>query len=302
MLEWQLLLDDYRQYLERKGLSSSSIRAYLCDASQFVSELERRGCEKDDLDLSAASRAFDSILSSPLSIGSSQWYAPSTIRRKVAGVNSLLRYLADDGAIPRIALVRKRPVESKANRQLQRISKDELLNILERPDAKTFLGARDTAIMSLVILCGMRSQEISGLNTESVSLDAATVHIGESTTAWMPPYALARMDRWLNLRTMFARSNPAVFVSVGKGEAPSKDAARLSARSVRKACANYVRKVIGENRGVTINDVRASAAILLLGDDAVEKEIRQQFSVARRTLHAYRRLTERSSNEIGRVA
>jgi integrase/recombinase XerC len=155
----------YLAELERTGLSPHTLRAYAADLARFLEYLSPP-------DLSPPEpQAIDTlILREWLSSLYRDELTPVTIRRKLAAVRGLFRFLYREGAIPVNAarLVRT----PKAPKTLPEVPSEEQVNTLidavaageiERPHP-----ARDRAIFELLYGCGLRISELAGLNLDDL--------------------------------------------------------------------------------------------------------------------------------------
>lgn len=106
----------------------------------------------------------------------------------------------------------------------------------------------------------------------------------------MPPYAARRLEKWLGLRSMFAKSSEALFVGIGKGEVPAQNGNRLSPRGIRKMVSKYLRLRGGSDESLTLGQLRKSGLLNWTNQDAIEREMMEQYAVTARTLRAYQRL------------
>lgn len=134
-------------------------------------------------------------------------YALNTARRKVSSLRGLLRLAHEFGvihwAIVAMPLPTPEPIRDTrgpGRRELQTM----LAHCEGRGDAK---GARDTAILRLMGVCGYRCNEVLTLDLRHIDLDAREVEIlgkgnwGTSRRRWPVDLLTARaIGRWLEFR------------------------------------------------------------------------------------------------------
>ena len=172
-LERQIAL--YLEDLARAGNSAHSIRAYEADLRQFLAYLsppELAPPEPTAIDLLLLREWLASLYGEQL--------AAVTMRRKLAAVRGLFRFMLREGVVPlNVARLVRTP---KAPQKLPEVMTAEQVNTLldgvaagklERP-----FPARDRAIFELLYGCGIRVSELAGLNLED----------------------LDRSERWLRVR------------------------------------------------------------------------------------------------------
>ena len=162
-LERQIVL--YLEDLARSGNSVHSIRAYEADLRQFLAYLsppELAPPEPAAIDLLLLREWLASLYTDEL--------AAVTLRRKLAAVRGLFRFMLREGVVPlNVARLVRTP---KAPQKLPEVMTAEQANVLldgvaagklERP-----FPARDRALFELLYGCGIRVSELSGLNLEDI--------------------------------------------------------------------------------------------------------------------------------------
>lgn len=220
-------------------------------------------------------------------------FSASTIRRKASSFNRFQHFLQHIGLLDRPGARLRSAAQGSTSRRHQILTEENLAEVLSSPDRNIALGARDAAILALVVFCGMRSREISRLAINDLSGGCQQISIRESAfprEVWVPPYAARRLEKWLGLRSMFAKSSEALFVGIGKGEVPAQNGNRLSPRGIRKMVSKYLRLRGGSDESLTLGQLRKSGLLNWTNQDAIEREMMEQYAVTARTLRAYQRL------------
>jgi integrase/recombinase XerC len=166
-----------------------------------------------------------------------------SIRRKLAAVRSLLRFLLREGVVEKnVARLVKTP---KAPKTLPRVPTEEQTNSLldaiaagkiERPFPR-----RDLAIFELLYGSGLRISELCGLNLEDFDLSSRWVRVrGKGKKERQTPYggkAAIALEQYLTERQAVA-GETAVFVN--------RNGRRLTDRGARGIVAFYARFLAGD--------------------------------------------------------
>lgn len=289
---WGSLQSRLRQHLEGAGLSPASIRAYLSDTAQLVGRLSDEIADPDRLDNDTYLRACRSILNKKA--GSNGGYSSSTLRRKASAFRCFSAFLVAEGLLGqpvRLDIVSNGSSKSQSENLL---SLDEIHRVLEQPEVRSLIGARDAAALTLVVFCGLRSKEVVGLDLDDIQLDRERIIVRVSLSpraVWLPPPAVKPLKHWLGLRTLFAHATRAAFVAVGKGDGIPVNSRRLGSRALRKALAKHITRALNGHPRATIADLHKSAAAQLVATGASDLDLVHQYAVSARTLRAYGRFT-----------
>lgn len=169
-----MMKDQVQQFLEfitvEKGYSNNTLAAYRNDLSQFLSFLEPRVSEWDEV-------TTDTIMDYIMMMKGEQEYASSTVARKVAAIKSFFHYLVDQGELqddPTATLdspkVRKRLPKAISQQDLER-----LLN--EPTREQTPKALRDRALLEVLYATGLRVTELVTLNVDDVNLASASLRV-----------------------------------------------------------------------------------------------------------------------------
>jgi integrase/recombinase XerC len=179
-------IERYRQELVRGGASPHTVAAYAADLAQFLEFLSPPETEPPApaaIDLLTLREWMAGLYRHELDV--------ITVRRKLAAVRGLFRFLVREGAITvNVAKLVRTP---KAPKRLPEVPSAEQVNTLidgvaadklERPYPK-----RDRAIFELLYGCGMRVSELSGLNLEDI----------DRTDGWLRLRGKGRKERQVPL-------------------------------------------------------------------------------------------------------
>lgn len=149
-----------------------------------------------------------------------QGLSPSTQRRKLAALSSLLEHLVDEQLIPTNPArgVRRPRLEIHEGRT-PALSLEQAQDLLEAPDANTLKGLRDRAILAVMLLGGLRRAEVVALRVRDFDCQRAGVsHLrvlgkgGKTRFIAAAPLMLERVQRYLAMRGAQPQSDERLFV------------------------------------------------------------------------------------------
>jgi integrase/recombinase XerC len=258
--------------LARAGSSSHTIDAYSADLRQFLEFLSPPGLappEPQAIDLL--------ILREWLAWLYGQKLDAVSIRRKLAAVRSLFRFMAREGVVPvNIARLVRTP---KAPKKLPEVMTTEQMNTLIDGVAADTLDrpfpVRDRAIFELLYGCGLRISELVGLNLEDVDRAERWLRVRgkgrKERQVPLPGQAAASLERYLGERPV-VRAEMAVFLNYRGG--------RLTARGVGKIVKLYATLISGDP-SIHPHGFRHAYATHLLADGADLRAIQELLGHAR---------------------
>jgi site-specific recombinase XerD len=129
---------------------------------------------------------------------------PASIRRKLSAVSSLFAYLCERNSIannPTIGV--SRPKEGANEGKTPALSDDQARALLKAPDARTWQGKRDRAMLAVLLYHGLRATELCTLRvrhyTERRGIKTLVVHGKGSKIRYLPvhPKAVAAVNEYL---------------------------------------------------------------------------------------------------------
>jgi integrase/recombinase XerC len=269
------LADQINRYLtdlRRTNASAHSIRAYAADLKQFLEYLS-----PPDLAPPAPPAIDVFILREWLAGLYRDKLSAVTIRRKLAAVRGLFRFLLYEGTIPvNVARLIRTP---KAPKTLPSVMTAEQTNALidgvasdqlERPHP-----ARDRAIFELLYGCGLRISEAAGLSLEDIDRSEGWVRVRgkgrKERQVPMPHKAAEALERYLCERPVM-RDERAVFLNHRNG--------RLTDRGIRGMVKLYATLLAGDP-SVHPHSLRHAYATHLLADGADLRSIQELLGHAR---------------------
>jgi len=262
----------YLDELARTGASPHSIRAYESDLAQFVEYLSPSDLAPPE------PRAIDLLILR-------EWLASLyrdnltavTIRRKLAAVRSLFRFLLREGVVEiNVAKLVRTP---KAPKKLPEVMTAEQVNTLidgvaagklERP-----FPSRDRAIFELLYGCGIRVSELAGLNLEDIDRSEGWLRVRgkgrKERQVPLPGHAASALARYLSERPV-KRDEAAVFLN--------HRGSRLTTRGISGIVKLYATYLAGDP-SVHPHSFRHAYATHLLADGADLRAIQELLGHAR---------------------
>jgi integrase/recombinase XerD len=189
-----------------QGLSAATISAYRRDLSQYTEFLAGRDPDPDLVSAFVASLAAKDL-------------AGTTIARKIAAVRGLHRHLvADGGAISDPTALLDSPKRDRPLPKALRV--DQVLALLDSPDAATRAGARDSAVLEFLYATGARVSEAVAIDELDLDLEErSAILTGKGNKQRLVPVgtaAVAALQRWMPERAAVRSptSGAAVFLSL----------------------------------------------------------------------------------------
>jgi len=184
----QQAVSDFLAELRRANASGHTIRNYESDLGQFVEYLQPPGA---DLPAPAAIDAF--IIREWMGSLYRQRLAAVSIRRKIAAVRSLFKFLQRQGVVTinaaRLVRTPKAPKTIPAvltAEQTNGLIDDVASHELDRP-----FPARDLAIFEILYGCGLRIGELAGLNLDDFDFNERWIRVrGKGKKERQVPYGL----------------------------------------------------------------------------------------------------------------
>jgi integrase/recombinase XerC len=263
----------YLAELARRGASKHTLRSYGSDLEQFATYFDPPGTtapDIDQLDLPLLREWMAGLYDQGLTVVS--------IRRKLAAVRAMFKFLLQEGVVQKNLAARLRTPkvrqrlpdvmsEEKANNLLDAVEAGE---IVEKPSRE-----RDIAFLELLYGSGIRVGELVGINLEDIDLRGGWLRVrGKGNKERQVPIgerAIAAVTRYLDTRSA-APSERALFLN-SRG-------ARINDRQVRRLVKLYALLVTGDST-VHPHSFRHAYATHLLSDGADLRAIQELLGHAR---------------------
>ncbi len=270
--ELERYIVQYLEELVRAGNSEHSVRAYESDLRQFLAYLSPPDLAPPDpaaIDLLILREWLAALYRDELSAVS--------IRRKLAAVRGLFRFMLREGVVPlNVARLVRTP---KAPKKLPEVMTAEQVNALidgvgaakfERP-----FPLRDRAIFEVLYGCGIRVSELTGLNLEDVDRTEGWLRVRgkgkKERQVPLPGQAAQSLERYLAGRAVVL-DQPAVFLNHRRG--------RLTTRGISGIVKLYA-TYLTNDPSVHPHSFRHAYATHLLADGADLRAIQELLGHAR---------------------
>ncbi len=262
----------YLDDLARGGASAHTVDAYAADLREFLESLAPHGAPLPE------PAAIDLLMLREWLAGLyRRGQAAVTIRRKLAAVRGLFRFLMREGLVHKnVARLVRTP---KAPQKLPEVLTPDQVNglldgvaagKLERPHP-----ARDRAIFELLYGCGLRVSELAGLNLQDLDRAERWLRVSgkgrKQRQVPLPGKAAEALERYLCERPV-VRDEPAVFLNHRR--------ARLTDRGIRGIVKLYATFVNGDP-SIHPHSFRHAYATHLLADGADLRAIQELLGHAR---------------------
>jgi integrase/recombinase XerC len=263
----------YLAELARSGASKHTQRSYASDLEQFATYFEFPGTAAPEID-----RLDLPLLREWLSGLYDRGLTATSIRRKLAAVRAMFKFLLQEGVVQKNLAARVRTPkirqrlpdvmsEEKANNLLDAVETGEIVEIPSKE--------RDIAFLELLYGCGIRVGELVGINLEDIDLHAGWLRVrGKGNKERQVPVgdrAAAAVERYLSVRSA-APSERALFLN-SRG-------ARINDRQVRRIVKLYALLVTGDST-IHPHSFRHAYATHLLSDGADLRAIQELLGHAR---------------------
>lgn len=253
--------------LERRGASKHTLRSYGSDLDQFATYFEPPGetappVERIDLPL----------LREWLAWLYDQGLTVISVRRKIAAVRAMCKFLLREGILQKNVATRLRTPKAK-QRLPEVMSAEKTNNLLDT--VEQFSKERDLAFLELLYGCGIRVSELVGINLEDIDLREGWLRVrGKGNKEREVPIAGRAVDavqQYLSVRSA-QPSERALFLN-SRG-------VRLGDRQVRRLVKQYALLATGDST-VHPHSFRHAYATHLLSDGADLRAIQELLGHAR---------------------
>lgn len=208
-----------------RDVSPHTLRAYTKDLKEFLSFMDKKPDEIDNLDI----RSFLASLHH-------KKLKKSSIARKLATIRSFFKYLHQEG------YVKKNPAKLVSTPRIPKnlprfLSIDEVFSLMDTPKGDTFKITRDKAILELLYSSGLRVSELTSLDMSDLDLKESLIRVkGKGKKERIIPIGSKAMDaikNYLPERISLKKKSQALFLNNRGG--------RLTQRSIRRILIEYSR-------------------------------------------------------------
>jgi integrase/recombinase XerC len=272
MSELARQMERYLEELARAGASPHTVGAYAADLRQFLEFLsppEMAPPEPPAVDLLMLREWLAALYRMKL--------AAVTIRRKLAAVRGLFRFLLREGVV-RVNVGRLVRTPKAPQKLPDVMTPDQVNTLIDGVAADKFdrpFPVRDRAIFELLYGCGVRVSELAGLNLEDVDRAERWLRVRgkgrKERQVPLPGQAAGALERYLTQRPV-ARDERAIFLNHRNR--------RLTARGIRGIVKLYATLLIGDP-SIHPHSFRHAYATHLLADGADLRAIQELLGHAR---------------------
>jgi len=158
----------------------------------------------------------------------------NTVAAKVAAISSYFNWSIKTKKLTAAPTIRSQPRELIAHKTVERESLEKVFNWLDSPENVNDLSkARDAAIIALM-LCGLKTEQITSLNYEDIDLESSTVRTAKGALSCQKAYY--RLKNYLFLK-----------LAAGIVSLPSdpfflnRSQTRISGRSLRRRLDGHIK-------------------------------------------------------------
>lgn len=221
-------IEEFIRYLDlERGASPHTLRAYRRDLVEFSRAVKGEPHTVDLMDI----RGF---IAGQIQKGLNK----TTVSRRLSSVRSFFRYLFREGILTTnpAKLVSKPKLPKLLPRFL---SVDDVFSLIAKPDGIGFIPVRDRAILELLYSSGLRVGELSGIDTDDLSLKDSLVKIkGKGKKERIVPVGSKAIDAVKSyiIERMLRRSNEKALFLNRRGR-------RLTDRGIRRVVVKYARSL-----------------------------------------------------------
>lgn len=221
-------LNSFLDFLKGEvGVSSHTLRAYTKDLQEFLSFIEKKPKDIDNLDI----RSYLAFLHH-------RKLQKSSISRKLATIRSFFKYLHREGHVK--SNPAKLVSSPKVPKNLPRfLTVDEIFSLMDKPEGDTFKATRDKAMLELLYSSGLRVSEMTSLDIVDLDIKESLVRVkGKGKKERIIPVgtdAMKAIQNYLPERISLRKKSQALFLNNMGG--------RLTQRSVRRILLHYSRMI-----------------------------------------------------------
>lgn len=252
-------IKDFRQWMERLGYSSETIKSYVRQLETFIGYVQSQRIKGiSEIDQSVIER-FNALLHQCKHRTQSRGLSASYISSHINVVKQFSRYLQKTGEQPIIHWTITIESEIETPRS---ILTQEQIKALYEAAGDTIYGARDKAILGLYYGCGLRCMEGTRLQLTDIDYGKNTIYVKPSKnyqSRYVPMSEKVKQDLQTyadHVRKHFEKNDTTTFLLNQKGKAFTGSG--LNQR-IKKLCDKA--KI---NKPITLHSLRHSIATHLL--------------------------------------
>jgi site-specific recombinase XerD len=268
---WTEALEAFVAYLAlERGRRTNTVDAYRRDANDLIRTVTGWGIvHPSELELLVLRRYLADL--------ADRGYARTTLARRAATIRTWFAFLAERGVVERdVASLLQSPTPGRHLPRVLRV--DEVIRLLDAPDADTPVGRRDRALLELLYAAGARVGEACGLDLDDLDLPQQQVRLdGKGGKQRIVPLGVPAVDA---LRGYLGTARPTLLAGRRGPDRAAADAVFLGARGGRLGTRD-ARTIVGRAGTlagvghVTPHTLRHSAATHLLEGGADVRQVQE---------------------------
>ncbi len=190
-------------------------------------------------------------------------YGASTLNRTLSCLRTFFRYCTEEKYIERNPATDLAPPRKPSKLPVY-LGAEEVRRLFNAPDVSTAAGRRDLAILTTLAFCGLRLQELVGLNTIDLDFSRDTVRvIGKGSKERIVPLnddvKAALLAMLQDPERTVAEKEKAVFLN--------RNGRRISGRAIQYIVDRHIRAAGIDRKGVSPHKLRHTFATLLHSRD-----------------------------------
>lgn len=153
--------------------------------------------------------------------------APATVNRHLSAVKKLISEAADHGMFDESvlsAIRRVKGAKQRGTRSGNWLTREQAMSLMQAPNPNNKRGARDQAILAVLVGCGLRRQELVNLTYNHMQgRDGHWIFVdligkgGRMRTVKVPPWCKRSIDHWTTISGRDPQVDDRIFVSIKKG-------------------------------------------------------------------------------------
>jgi integrase/recombinase XerC len=221
-------IEKFLKYLEiERNVSPHTLRAYRKDLREFF---RFANINPEDVELMEVRGFIADQIKSGLN--------KTTVSRRLASIRSFFKFLYREGC------KKLNPAKLVPNPRTPKLlprflSVDDAFSLVEKPEGRGLLSARDRAILELLYSSGLRVSELSGLDAEDINTREGLLKVkGKGKKERIVPVgskALDAVKSYLVERIPVKKKDKAMFLN--------RSGSRLTDRGVRRVVVKYARLI-----------------------------------------------------------
>jgi len=238
-------IDEFKRYLEiERGASQHTIANYLSDLKQFFDFLRETVLCTSDSDSDIDMKQIDNvIIRTFLGYLHKKRMRSSSMARKLATLRTFFKFLCREGYIEKnYAKVVATPKMEK--RIPSFLPVDEIFQLIETPDQRTFLGLRDRAILEIFYATGIRVSELVSLNYDDLNQELRFIKVkGKGNKERIVPFGKKAAEALKEYLEKLEETKRVKHWDIDQnGIFLNRNGGRLTVRGIRKIVDKHIRK------------------------------------------------------------